>query len=588
MSMRVSAAKRVIVLIGLVVMPACGAPAVTTLMPPRELLPMSPPWVRIRIPLAGVTDRPLLPPAYPQRAWCDGTDGTVELTLKVDAKGRPVTVELAQSSRDRDLDRAAIDAARQWTFLPLRKDGVAVGDEFQARVAFLHHPRPAACAGVAGKGAGSSNLAGADALAALERAAAAGDAGAQLSLGRHFLDGNSSDRDPVRALQWLRQAAAHGDAEAEFALGKAIADGIGTPRDSMASREWYEKAAAQGLAAAQAELGAIHVYGDGVPADAVTARGWFEKAAAQGEQRSQRSLAYMYHFGPGELHDDVLALAWLLVRTDRSKDDKTLRLQIEQGLLSEQLETARRLAARWAPGELIRHTPDPADAIPLPERLAERERAAQAGDVQAALDLGDLYGRRVHATDHDSEARKWYEVAAGEGSLRAMRLLAVDYSHGTDGGLNRARARLWFEKAAQVGSIQDALDAARFFAQAVPPQPAEAARWYAVAAAHGDIRAQLALAIQLASGSGVPRDDVLAYAWCRIITRSGDDGMVRPGLAGAASAAPGIINRSGDYGMARAGLAQLQARMRPADVLEGTRLADAWRRGQTLTRGARK
>ena len=46
--------------------------------------------------------------------------------VEVGADGVPTSVEVAQRSGSRDLDRAAVNAVRQWRFQPAQRDGQAV------------------------------------------------------------------------------------------------------------------------------------------------------------------------------------------------------------------------------------------------------------------------------------------------------------------------------------------------------------------------------------------------------------------------------------------------------------------------------
>lgn len=73
-------------------------------------------------------DRPAEPvarvqPEYPLTALRAREEGTVLLRVEVDARGRPVSVEIERSSRSRELDRAARDAVLQWTFDPAIQGG---------------------------------------------------------------------------------------------------------------------------------------------------------------------------------------------------------------------------------------------------------------------------------------------------------------------------------------------------------------------------------------------------------------------------------------------------------------------------------
>ena len=63
------------------------------------------------------------PPKYPPAAARAGIQGTVILIIDVDANGNVTNVSVEKSSRNRDLDRAAMDAARKWRFNPGQAKG---------------------------------------------------------------------------------------------------------------------------------------------------------------------------------------------------------------------------------------------------------------------------------------------------------------------------------------------------------------------------------------------------------------------------------------------------------------------------------
>lgn len=64
------------------------------------------------------------PPAYPREALRAGQRGTVLLQVLVDTDGKPLRVEVAQSSGHRSLDRAAQrHVLTHWSFHPALQDG---------------------------------------------------------------------------------------------------------------------------------------------------------------------------------------------------------------------------------------------------------------------------------------------------------------------------------------------------------------------------------------------------------------------------------------------------------------------------------
>lgn len=75
-------------------------------------------------------------PTYPAAALRSREEGTVLLRVEVDAQGAPTSVEVESSSRSRDLDRAARDAVRQWSFSPAVENGQPVASTVTVPVDF--------------------------------------------------------------------------------------------------------------------------------------------------------------------------------------------------------------------------------------------------------------------------------------------------------------------------------------------------------------------------------------------------------------------------------------------------------------------
>jgi protein TonB len=75
-------------------------------------------------------------PAYPAAALRRSAQGEALIRVHVGADGRPGQVQLARSSGDRDLDRAAVLAVRGWRFQPARDSGAPVAAWVVVPVAF--------------------------------------------------------------------------------------------------------------------------------------------------------------------------------------------------------------------------------------------------------------------------------------------------------------------------------------------------------------------------------------------------------------------------------------------------------------------
>jgi len=82
-------------------------------------------------PMAGNAD-----PKYPASMLRAGVGGTVVVLAEVDAQGTPISVRVAERSGERDLDRAAVSAVRQWRFEPAMRNGKAIATSVKVPVDF--------------------------------------------------------------------------------------------------------------------------------------------------------------------------------------------------------------------------------------------------------------------------------------------------------------------------------------------------------------------------------------------------------------------------------------------------------------------
>ena len=75
-------------------------------------------------------------PEYPAAAYRNGEEGSVLVRADVAANGTPGNVILVRRSGSRDLDRAALDAVREWQFRPAIENGKAVASTVEVPVDF--------------------------------------------------------------------------------------------------------------------------------------------------------------------------------------------------------------------------------------------------------------------------------------------------------------------------------------------------------------------------------------------------------------------------------------------------------------------
>ena len=69
-----------------------------------------------------------------------GETGTVMVEVAVDSKGVPTNVSIENRSGNRELDRAALSAVKQWRFQPALRDGKQVASTVMVPVQFELDP----------------------------------------------------------------------------------------------------------------------------------------------------------------------------------------------------------------------------------------------------------------------------------------------------------------------------------------------------------------------------------------------------------------------------------------------------------------
>jgi TPR repeat protein len=131
------------------------------------------------------------------------------------------------------------------------------------------------------------------------------------NLGRCYLHGQGTQRDPIRARELFMEASAGGDMDAAFNLAMMHYDGQAGERDYAAAAAMARTAVGQQHPQAENLLGYLHLHGLGVPVDAVRAAELFAHAAASGVLEGQFNLAILYSNGLGVKMDRKRAIELL-------------------------------------------------------------------------------------------------------------------------------------------------------------------------------------------------------------------------------------------------------------------------------------
>ena len=258
----------------------------------------------------------------------------------------------------------------------------------------------------------------------------------------------------AQAVSALRTKAESGEAEAQLELGKAYVKGNGVSQNNELAAKWFRKAAEQGNADAQDNLGVMYNAGDGVERDKLEALQWYRKAARQGHAQAMFHLGTAYYNGDAVQISDATAYAWFLLAKqagDRNAEDAINRVgaDLKPDVI---VEAFNEIATFYDKGEVLQKNDTEASRWWL--------LAAQRGSQDAKLAIAGrfLSGRGV-AQDF-VQAKYWCSEAAkpmeGEKNAdnRATYCLGYLYENGLGVEKNPKTAREWYERSASAGSAQ--------------------------------------------------------------------------------------------------------------------------------------
>lgn len=158
-------------------------------------------------------------------------------------------------------------------------------------------------------------------------------------------------------------------------------------------------------------------------------------------------------------------------------------------------------------------TPDsrPVSAMTHEETIA----AANGGNAEAQTKLGRMYDAGQGVPQNNSEAAKWYQLAAKHGFAEAQNIVGTMYQYGQDVAQNDGEAVRWYRLSADQGFAPAQLNLGIMYQNGtgVEKNEAEALRWYQLAVNQGFAPAQTSLGNMYSDGRGVKKDYALAMKW---------------------------------------------------------------------------
>jgi hypothetical protein len=258
-------------------------------------------------------------------------------------------------------------------------------------------------------------------------AAERGSDGAQLLLGIEYLYGDGGKpKDAKLAAYWLGLAGEQNNAAAQQMLGDLYERGLGVPRNLVLSAEWRKKAASRGSTDAQLSLGKMYLSGEGVEKDPEQAEQWLKRAARKGNLEARVLLIRMYKSRTTHLlesRENVLEENLLADSAQESYQSGVAFMQFMENIIFEFIQ--------------VFHHP----SISL-------EKLAEDGDAESQYRLATQYESGNGKPQDYGKALLWFQKAAENGNVMAMRSLAHIYGKGIDGMKpNQKTADYWSAKA---------------------------------------------------------------------------------------------------------------------------------------------
>lgn len=229
----------------------------------------------------------------------------------------------------------------------------------------------------------------------------------QYRIGKMYLYGCGTEKDPDTAFTWLEKSAMADNKYAQHTLGNMYCYGIGTEKDLSKAFDFYSKAARKGMPYSDYALAQMYYYGNGIEQNKKLANGHYSKALSafltyDKDDKLLYKIGRMYYAGLGTDVDKPKALKYLVESA-------------EQGNMQ-----AKRIVAQ----ELISGGYIPQD---VPRGITMLTECADKGDTSAAYKLGKIYFKGEYVPVNYDKAEKYLSAAVAENNRDAVYQLAKLY-----------------------------------------------------------------------------------------------------------------------------------------------------------------
>jgi TPR repeat protein len=189
------------------------------------------------------------------------------------------------------------------------------------------------------------------------------------------------------------ESAGAGNPAASFVPGMDLTTGTALERDDVEAAKWFLLAANQGHQNAYIQLGHRYHRGLGLPQSDEAEAYWFYQGSKHGDTLAMSALGSLYAAGRGVPQDWKLAVSWW-----------------------RKANQYRFVGDAYACGLGVTQSNDLA--------VREYQKAADAGDMSSAIQLGHMHAGRCAIAPNDQLASNWYDKAAHQGYPEAQVALA--------------------------------------------------------------------------------------------------------------------------------------------------------------------
>lgn len=348
--------------------------------------------------------------------------------------------------------------------------------------------------------------------------------------------GYGVDKDYQKAFDLFKSAADNNYPYANSRLALYYEDGILGTEDYTAALEHYKIAADAGLPDAIYHVGRYHKYAVGIAENPKVALDCFRKAAEEGSAPGlvELALAYEQEYGGTEFDaDKAIDYMQQAAEKEYTYGQYKLGTYYYYGLKEVDLEKAKywfeKSYEQGYPysalmlGDFYLYNIGGKEEPDYGKSFEYYKQAADQGVVSEGLGVCYEYGFGVET--NETEAFKYYTLAANENYVAAKYRLGLCYKYGTGTPVNMVEAYRWLSDAAQNGNIYATYESGMMLlnGDGITKDEEQGAKMLLQAAEENYDWAQFELGNCYLAGRGVPEDDVQAMVWYQKAADNGNE-----------------------------------------------------------------